>query len=172
MRYPRGRGFPNESVRDISRDGVGSTRMKPEDRALIVIVLAVAIVVAPLTAYVLLVPQGHPTFLPIPAGTTFSLDQSANWTARITVGLAGGILIGAWTAFNGLGFVTLGVTTGSVSKSPPIALCPYVIIPWAQRNGTEDLPLSPGSYTLYWTTGSCSWARVIVVTQTIQLIPS
>ncbi len=80
--------------------------------------------------------------------------------------------MGAWTAYDGSGFIGLVVVNGTVSKPPPyVLLCP-LLHAWTQLNGTADQALSPGPYTLYWTAGICSSASRIVVTQTIQVAPS
>ena len=146
--------------------------MKPEDRALLVVVLVIAGVVAPMGAYILLMPVGLPTSLPIPAGTAFTMSDSDNWTAHFSVGSNGGTLIGGWTAYDVLGYVGLVVVNGTVPKPPPLfILCPRLPFS-AEQNGTADQVLAPGAHTVYWSTGSCSAASQIVVTRTIRVVPA
>ena len=146
--------------------------MRPENRALLVIFLAFAVVVTPVGAYLLLTSSVPPSSIPVPAGTTFTSAQALNWTAHFTVGAAGGTLVGAWTAYNGSGFLILVVVNGTVSRPSGPVVCPLVVYVWQERNGTVDVPLAPGPYTMYWSAGYCSSAQSIVVTRTIQLAPA
>ena len=145
--------------------------MKPEDRALVVAVLAIVLVVAPIGAVLLLTPPALPTSLPVPAGTAFTVSDSVNWTVHFRVPSAGGTLVGAWTAYDGLGAVGLIVVNGTVSRPfPPQILC-QLLPRWAVQNGSVDRALAPGAYTVYWNTGYCAYASQIVVTQAIQILP-
>ena len=147
--------------------------MKPENRALLTVVLAIVLVTSVIGAYLLLTPSAPPNSLPILAGTAFTANESVGWVAHFTVGAAGGTLVGAWTAYDGSGFLGLDVVNGTVSKSPNVFLCPRIIVfRWAERNGTVDVSLVPGPYTVYWTAGYCASAQQIVVTQTIEVVPS
>lgn len=147
--------------------------MKAEDRALLFIVVALVAVAAGGAAYVFWIP-GHPAeLLPVPSGTVFSLNETEHWAAHFVVGPAGGRLLGSWTAYDGYGLITLVVVNGTVEKPwpPPVLFCPR-LRNWAQYNGTVNVSLMAGSYTAYWSTGSCSSAAEIVVTQPIQVISS
>ncbi len=146
--------------------------MKPENQALVNVVLAVAIVTGFAGAYFLLSPSAPPSTLPILEGTDFTRTEAVNWTAHLTVGPSGGTLVGAWTAYNGTGYITLDVVNGTGSKPPNRYLCPLVLFAWREQNGTVDLALPPGPYTIFWTAGFCSSAASIVVTQTIQIEPA
>ena len=146
--------------------------MNPENRALLAVLVAVAVVTSAVGAYLLLASAAPPTTLPVPAGTDFSSAQAANWTAHVAVGASGGMLTGAWTAYDGSGFIRLEVVNGTVSKPPNVYLCPLLIPSWTQQNGTVDVARAPGPYTVFWTTGYCSSATSIVVTQTIQVLPA
>ncbi len=145
--------------------------MRPENRAVLVILVAAAVAVTPVAAYLLLGSSPPEGFLPIFAGTVFTRAEAATWVAHFTVGPLGGRLVGAWTAYNGSGFFGFMVVNGTVSKPPTGSLCPLVFSHWAERNGTEDMTLAPGPYTASWTTGVCSSAAEIDVTQTLQLLP-
>lgn len=146
--------------------------MKPENRAVWATGLVVVVVIAVVGAYLLTSSATPPTTLPILAGTSFNANESLHWVAHFTVGPSGGTLTGAWTAYQGLGFVSLIVVNGTVSK-PPVNLytCP-LLHSWAESNGSIDRPLPPGPYTTYWDQGFCAGASQIVVTQTIQVVPS
>ena len=123
-------------------------------------------------ASLLLMPSAPPDTLPIATGTAFTATDTSYWTAQFTVGSTGGTLVGAWTAYNGSGSVSLEVVNGTVSKPPNVYLCPRIVLRWQERNGTVDAALTPGPHTVFWTTGYCSAAERIVVTQTIEIIPS
>ncbi len=146
--------------------------MRPEDQALVNLVLAVAIVTGFAAAYFLLAPSAPPSTLPILAGTDFTATEAVNWTAHLTVGPSGGTLVGAWTAYNGTGSITLDVVNGTASKPPNRYVCPLIVFRWPEQNGTVDLALPSGPYTIFWTAGFCSSAASIVVTQTIQIEPA
>jgi len=145
--------------------------MKPEDRALLIVLVAVVVAAAGGAAYFLLAAGSVPQSLPIPAGTTFTANESEQWVAHFTVGAAGGRLVGGWTAYDGSGGIYLVVVNGTVSKPwpPPPLMCP-LILSWGEINGTIDLPVGPGPHTAYWSTGYCSAASRIVVTRTIQVL--
>ncbi len=145
--------------------------MKPEDRALVIFMAIVVGVAAAGGLYILVVGGSLPSGLPIPAGTTFTANETERWVATFTAGPLGGRLEGAWTAYTGSGFITLVVVNGTVSKPwpPPVLFCP-LLYAWDQMNGTIDVAVGPGPHTVYWSTGSCSSAQEIVVTQPIQLV--
>ena len=142
--------------------------MKPENRALLGLVVAVVVVTGAVGGYLLL--STPPTGLPIPAGTVFSMNETEQWAVHFSVGPSGGRLTGAWTAYDGIGYVGLVVVNGTVNKpSPPVPLhCP-LLQSWTEWNATISRTLHPGAFTVYWNTGFCAAAERIVVTQTIQL---
>lgn len=144
--------------------------MKPENRALANLLVAVLVVSGFGVAYVMLSSSAPATTLPIPVGTTFTANATEHWAAHLTVGFGGARLVGAWTAYNGSGFVALAIVNGTVDKPwpPPPLLCP-LLLAWSELNGSVDRSLTSGPYTIYWTTGFCSSAQQIVVTQPIQL---
>ncbi len=143
--------------------------MKSENRALAVVVLTVVVVAAAGGAYFYLSPQSLPATLPIPEGMTFTVNDSASWTAYFNVSATDVRLVGAWTAFQGYGLVGLRVVNGSMAKPGPFLLrCP-LLQHWAQSNGSIDEPVGPGPHTIFWTTGYCSGAMRIEVTQSIRL---
>ena len=147
--------------------------VRPENLALLTMVLAVVVVSSVVGANLLVTPSTPPTSLPIHPGTLFSANASATWVAHFTTGAAGGTLVGAWTAYNGSGFLSLEVVYGTVSKPPNVYLCPLIaIFHWQERNGTVDIPVGPGPHTMFWTAGYCSSAQEIVVTETIDLAAS
>lgn len=146
--------------------------MKPENRALLILVLAVVVVAAVGGAYFCVTPQGLPTMLPIPEGTTFSLNDTWSWVAYFNVTATGARLVGAWTAYLGAGDPGLIVVNGSVAApGGPFFLhgCPRLRL-WSTYNGTIDQPVDFGPHTLFWS-GGCSGASRIVVTETIRLTP-
>ncbi len=146
--------------------------MKPEDKALLLIVLAVVVVATAGTAYVFVFAGSLPQSLPVPAGTVFTGNNTQQWAVHFTVGPAGGSFMGGWTAYHGFGAIVLIVVNGTVSKPwpPPLRMCPQ-LFSWYEYNGSIDQTLSAGAYTVYWSTGYCSNANEIDVTQTIQLNP-
>lgn len=146
--------------------------MKPENRALLTVVLAIVVVTSVIGAYLVLTPFAPPNSLPVLAGTAFTASDSMDWVAHVAVGPTGGTLVGAWTAYNGSGFLGLDVVNGTVPKPPNVLLCPRIVLRWAERNGTVDVSLAPGPYTVYWTAGYCASAQQILVTQTIEVVPS
>ncbi len=145
--------------------------MKPEDKALLLIVLAVVVVATAGTAYVFVLAASSSPTLPVAAGTVFTANLTEHWAAHFTVGPSGGRLVGAWTAYQGAGLIGLIVVNGTVSKPwpPPVAFCPAMMA-WAQQNGSIDRSLASGPYTIYWSTGYCSTAMRIEVTQTLQVV--
>ncbi len=146
--------------------------MKPENRAFVNVLVAVAVVVGFAGAYLLLSPTALAASLPVPAGTVFTSNDTVHWVAHFAVGPAGGRLVGAWTAYDGSGFVGLVVGNGTVAKPPPpgpVVECP-LLLAWAETNGTVDRVLAPGPYTVYWGSGVCSYAASIDVTQTLQVV--
>ncbi len=145
--------------------------MEPGNRALLVLVVAVAVVTSVGGAFLILSSAAPPTMLPVPAGMEFSSAQAASWTAHVDVGAAGGTLVGAWTATDGSDFVRLEAVNGTVSKPPNVYMCPLLLPSWSQQNGTVDVALGPGPHTVFWSVGYCTSARSIVVTQAIQVVP-
>ncbi len=146
--------------------------MKPENRAVWATGLVVVVVIAVVGAFLLTTSATPPTTLPILAGTAFNANESLDWVAHFTVGPSGGTLTGAWTAYQGWGFVSLILVNGTVSKPPVnVYMCP-LLHSWAESNGSIDRALLPGPYTVYWDQGFCAGASQIVVTQTIQVVPS
>lgn len=144
--------------------------MEPENRALAAAILAVVVVAAAGGAYFSLTPQSLPRTLPIPEGVTFTVNDSASWTAYFNVSATDVRLVGAWTAFQGYGHVGLVVVNGSVAKPGPFTLlCPRPPH-WSQSNGSIDEPMGLGPHTLFWSTGRCSGAMEIEVRQTIRLV--
>ena len=51
-----------------------------------------------------------------------------------------------------------------MAPSPAILPLEYA---WTRFNGTIDAPVTAGPHTMYWTTGYCSDASKIVVTEPI-----
>ncbi len=107
----------------------------------------------------------------MPAGTVFTANETQQWAVHFTVGLSGGTLVGGWAAYHGDGVIVLLVVNGTVSKPwpPPLRMCPH-LHSWYEYNGSVDLTLSAGAYTAYWSTGYCSYAQEIDVTQTLQVV--
>ena len=146
--------------------------MKRENRALLVLVLAAVVVVAAGGAFIWLANPPLPTTLPIPAGTTFSRNESVTWLAHFNVSGSGAHVVGSWEAFDGYGFVTFVVVNGTTDKPPPwlYRMCP-ALMSWPTQNGTVDESVGPGAHTAYWSAGFCAGASRIVVTSTIMLAP-
>ncbi|HEX9341920.1 MAG TPA: hypothetical protein VF992_12245 [Thermoplasmata archaeon] len=94
--------------------------MKAEDRALSVVVPVFVVVVA--GAYALSV---HAALL-VPAERVFSETEARTWVLHFTVSAAGAHVVGAWTAFDGYGWIGLVVLNGTVEKPwpPPLLFCP------------------------------------------------
>ncbi len=144
--------------------------MKPENRLVVSAFVAVLVVTGFVGGYLLLAPGALANSLPIPAGTTFTSNDTMHWVLHFTVGPGGGHLVGAWTAYDGEGYVGLVVANGTVSKPPQLAvICPLPVA-WQESNGSVDRALAPGAYTMYWSTGFCSSAARIVVTRAIQVV--
>ena len=143
--------------------------MKPENRALVNALVAVVVVTSFVGGYLLLAPTALASTLPIRAGTTFTANDTATWVAHFSVGPSGGRLVGAWTAYTGSGIVRLVVVNGTVSKPPEIMVACPLMYSWTESNGTVNTFLPGGPYTVYWSTGFCSYASRIVVTQPIQV---
>jgi hypothetical protein len=142
--------------------------MQPENRALAVVVLAIVVVAAVGGAYFLAVAPVPPVSLPIPAGTTFSLNDTLYWAVYFNVSTPDSRLVGAWTAFKGAGDLRLVVANGSVAPPGPYFGHCNPISFWSVSNGTIDLPVAVGPHTLIWDT-FCAGASRIVVTEEIQL---
>lgn len=144
--------------------------MKPENKALAVILMVVTVVVAAGGVYFLAVPPALPISLAIPVGTTFSPNATLAWVVYFNVSTTGVRLVGAWTAFNGIGYPALVVVNGTVTPPSGLYSCPLSRI-WTQFNGSIDTPVAVGPHTLYWNT-ICSYASSIVVTETVRLVPA
>src|SRR5438128_12694183 len=109
-----------------------------------------------------------PRTLPIWSGTEFSRSAPSSWAAHFTVYGGGTQIVGAWTAFNGLGYPTLIVVNGTVSRpSEDLVRCPE-LRNWPELNGTIDVAVDPGPHTIYW--GVCAGASRIVITETVRLV--
>ena len=146
--------------------------MKPEDCVLLTLFVALAVIASVAGAYLLLAAAAPRTTLPIRAGTDFSSAQATNWTAHVTVGASGGMLVGAWTAHDGSGLIRLDVVNGTVSKPPNVYMCPVTVPQWSVQNGTVNVVIGPGPHTVFWTAGYCSSAESLVVTETIEVVPA
>ncbi len=148
--------------------------MKPEDRALLIAVLAVVVVAAAGGAYLYIAPPGPlPTTLPIFEGTTFSLNDTYVWAVYFNVSTPGLRLVGAWTAYNGAGDEVLWLVNGTAAPpGGPVFLhgCPPTIYRWSTYSATMDQPVDVGPHTLLWAYG-CTFAARIVVTESIRLTP-
>ncbi len=147
--------------------------MKPQNRALAVILLAILVVVATGGALVFLaaLPGALPTSLPILTGTVFRGNATQTWVLHFNISGTGLRLVGAWTAYDGHGFPpALELRNGTVERPPDYLFrCPP-LQPWAEANGSIDTAVSPGSHTMYW--GACSSASTIQITQAVQLTRS
>lgn len=165
-----GRWFPTGIHRPKKGEAGVPAAMKPENRLLVNAVVAVLVVTGFVGGYLLLAPGAIATALPIPAGTTFTSNDTMHWVVHFTVGAGGGRLVGAWTAYNGAGYIGLVVANGTVSKPPQLAVICPVPVAWEQSNGSVDRALAPGNYTIYWSTGFCSFAARIVVTRAIEVV--
>ncbi len=138
--------------------------MKHESRALAVALLAVLVVVTIGGALVYLDVLG--TALPVPAGTVFAGSAIQTWSLHFNVSGSGSGLVGAWTAYHGLGYPALVIVAGTVGRPDLPGHCP--ILPrWAEYNGSIDAWVPPGPHTVFW--GICFGASEIVVTQPIRL---
>ncbi len=150
--------------------------MEPERQAILGVVFAWLVAVAMIGTFVLLRPPPPPPpaeALPVPVGSVFTANATETWVAHFTVGAAGAVLSGAWTAYNGYGQITLVIENATVSKPPPPVgpiNCPNYV-QWNEQAGYLNTFLPAGPYTVYWGT-VCAGAAQIVVTQAIQLSPS
>ncbi len=149
------------------------TSVEPEHQAILGVVLAWLVAVAMIGGYVLLQPPPPPPpaeVLPVPAGSVFTANATESWAAHFTVGTVGAVLSGGWTAYDGIGQITLVVVNATVSKPPPPVgpiNCPD-LFQWNEQAGYINTFLPAGPYTVYWGT-VCAGASQIVVTQAIQL---
>ncbi len=146
--------------------------MRSENRYALAAAVAVLVVTAVVGASLAFTPAAPRNWLPMTAGNTFTASESADWVAHFSVGPMGGTLVGAWTAYNGSGLVTLAVANGTVFKPPDQMVCPLVVSRWPQQKGTVNVPLKPGPYSVYWTAGFCSSAQRILVTRSIEVLPA
>ncbi len=146
--------------------------MRPQNRALAVILLAVLVVVATGGALVFLaaLPGALPTTLPIPTGTVFRGNATQTWVLHFNVSGTGLRIVGAWTAYDGHGFPALELRNGTVGRPPDYLFrCPP-LQPWTEANESIDTTVNPGPYTMYW--GACFSASTIQITQAVQLTRS
>jgi len=99
------------------------------------------------------------TSLPLPAGTVIS-----NHGFNVTVAVSGtpGRLVGAWYANHG------GMIWIYPSDSPPSRLMFLPCIASRPWNGTADVSLAPGTYTMEFDAGFSQ--GTFVVTRTIELV--
>jgi hypothetical protein len=135
--------------------------MKSENRAVLIIIVAVVVVVGIGAMYFLLTPASLPTTLPIPTGTAI---RQFGYNVTFTVSGGPGRLVGAWYADHG------GVIWVYPSDSPPDIILPCIIYgPW---NGTADVSLAPGAYTILFNPGPPGNVPVgsFVITQPIRLV--
>ena len=154
-------------------NGRGFRERGPEDRALVVEFVAVVVIMGIGGAYVLLTPpQRLPTRLPIREGTTFSRNDTWSWAAYVDVRVPGSRLVGAWTAFDGAGVMTLVVANGSVPApgGPSLNSCPRAVL-WAESNGSIDERGGMGPHTVHWGGGCTGTASKVVVVEAVQLAP-
>lgn len=137
--------------------------MKPENRALLAVVVAVIVLISVVGAVIFL--TALPTRLPIPAGTVVRLTpySDSSFTVRFTVAEPSGRLVGRWFADRG-GVVTIHWA----NRSDPYrgAMLPCIILgrPW---HGTANVSLVAGDYIMEF-----SWFLWdnITVEQSIQLV--
>ncbi len=144
--------------------------MNAANRALFLVVASMVLVAVGGAAFFVLIADSLPQTLPIPAGSAFTANDMDHWAAHFHVGSGGGRLVGAWTAYHGSGSLHLIVVNGTSSKPPMGAVCPMIVSGWPEVNGTVDEALTAGAYTTYWSTGFCSTATTLWVTQTIQVV--
>ena len=143
--------------------------MKPENQALGIMVLGVAVVVsvAAVGLYYLTPPLAPPASFPVPAGTVFTGSSLVTWTILFNVSGSGQRVVGSWSAFDGRGVPMLVVENGTLA-GPFFTLCPRTLgPPFAQLNGTLDVSVGPGPHTLHW--GGCFQVSRILVTGPIRL---
>ena len=142
--------------------------MRPENKALLAVVLTVVVAVGIVGAYLIATPRA--TTLPIPAGTVLLADEARAWVVYFNVTDLDSRIVGGWAAFDGAGSLALIVVNGSVAKpSGALLHCPLMTT-WAQSNGSIDRRLDPGPHTLFWSAGLCAQVSRIVVTDTIQVV--
>lgn len=140
--------------------------MRPENRALLVVLVAILVVVSIGGAVILLTEL--PTTLPIPAGTTFTGNSVQTWLVHFNVSAMDSRLVGAWTAFDGYGVPALVVVSGTVGRPPDTAYrCP-LLQNWTQRSGSVNISVDPGAHTLYWS--GCFAASRVVITEGVRLL--
>ncbi len=150
--------------------------MEPERQAILGVVLAWLVAVAMVGAFVAFRPPPPPPpaeVLPVPVGSVFTANATLSWAAHFTVGVAGAVLSGGWTAYDGAGQMTLVIENATVSKPPPPTgpiNCP-ALFQWNEQAGYLNTYLPAGPYTVYWGT-VCAGAAQIVVTQAIQVGPT
>jgi hypothetical protein len=144
--------------------------MEPENKALALVVLGVAVVlvIGAVGVHYFATPLILPSSLPIPAGTVFSGNATETWTAHFNVSVFGSRVVGTWTAFDGIGFPYLVVVNGTVAKPSGVFYSCALARYWSQSNGTVDTPVGLGAHTIYW--APCFGASRIVVTERIQAV--
>ncbi len=137
--------------------------MKREHKALSLIGLAVAVVVGLVSVNFLGVPSGPGLF--IPAGTVVSYP---GFKANFTVAGGPGRVVGAWHANDGGAFMIFpsDLHLGRIMDGIPIEVSPCLgHVPW---NGSVDVSLAPGTYTIAF--GTYDPGFDFFITQTIQVI--
>lgn len=140
--------------------------MRPDNRAVLVVLVAVLVVVAIAGAAIFL--TALPTSLPIPAGTTFTGNSVQTWLVHFNVSAMDVRLTGAWSAFDGFGAPALVIVAGTVGRPPDVAYrCP-ALGNWTQRDGSINESVDPGPHTLYWS--GCFAASRVVITDTVRLV--
>jgi hypothetical protein len=140
--------------------------MRPNNKALLAMLVAVAIVVSIGGAAIFL--TALQASLPIPAGTTFIGNTTQTWIVHFNVSATGGRLVGAWIAFDGTGDPTLVVLDGIHTRPPDYMYSCQPLQHWTEYNGSIDAAVNPGTHTLYW--GPCFGALKIVITETIRVV--
>jgi hypothetical protein len=133
--------------------------MRPDNKGLFAMLLAVTIVVA--IGGVVILSTAHPTTLPIalpiPAGTV--VDDPYNVSFTVSGGI--GRLVGAWHSERG------GLVWVYPSNSPPSGTYNLPCIGFAPWDGTVNVSLLPGTYTMQFEdVGGAS----VLITQTIRLV--
>ncbi len=133
------------------------------NRRVAAIGLAVVLLVTVAAAYLVIV-SGT---LPIAAGTRFVGSDVQTWTLHFDVPAYGSHLVGAWTGYDGWGFLWLVVVNGTVDRPSNVLFrCPAGHS-WSEANGSINRWIDPGPHTLYW--GNCLWASSIVITDAVRL---
>ncbi len=127
--------------------------MRPESKGLAIAALGFVILLIAGPAGIYFGGASQPTTLPIWTGTEFNRSSPADWVAHFTVYGAGIRIVGAWTAFDGVGYPMLIVFDGTLTGNAGYrGFCPN-LQRWPERNGTIEVAVDPGPHTIYW--GPC-----------------